>query len=318
MADKKYSLVSDEPITIPSSAADKLISSRDGLSSLLYIYLMRNGGKCSLSEIASKLGKSESDIERAFSVLISLGLCAGEPPKPEPEKPDELPQYTAEDVIAEMKNGAEFPFLVEEVQKALGRMLSSDDLIRLFGIYDHLGLPPEVILLLVNYCADEFRERYGGQRRPTMRYIEKAAFSWERDGICTLELAEARVGYLINRKSISGRIKTVLGISGRQLTSSEQKYVDSWADMGFPIETIEIAFDRTVMRTGKLAWNYMNTILKSWRSAGLITPEQVMSEGGARKPVKNAPPAAQTHVSDEDTRRMRRLIDEMKGGQNNE
>ena len=38
------------------------------------------------------------------------------------------------------ENGAVFPTLVDEVQRALGRILSSEDLIKLFGIYDSLGL----------------------------------------------------------------------------------------------------------------------------------------------------------------------------------
>ena len=37
-----------------------------------------------------------------------------------------------------------------EAEKALGRVLSDNDLRVLFGIYDHMGLPADVILLLLN------------------------------------------------------------------------------------------------------------------------------------------------------------------------
>ena len=43
----------------------------------------------------------------------------------------------------------------------------------LLGLYDFLGLPAEVILLLVNHCVQTFRVRYGEGRRPTLRQIEK-------------------------------------------------------------------------------------------------------------------------------------------------
>ena len=72
-------------------------------------------------------------------------------------------------------------------------MLSSAELMTLFGIYDNLGLPVEVILQLITRCLQEYEERYGTGRKPTMRYIEKAAFIWEKNGIYTLEQSESYI-----------------------------------------------------------------------------------------------------------------------------
>ena len=315
MAEKKYSIASDAPLSISADAAEKLISSGDGNASLLYIYLIRKKGEASPADVSRELKCSPSETDRAFDKLVSLGLVNSAPEKKTtPAAAEELPSYTAEDVKNELENNAVFPVLVSEVQARLGKILSSDDLLRLFGIYDSLGLPPEVILTLVNHCISEFDERYSGSRRPTMRYIEKAAFSWERDGIYTLELAEEYIKRTVERRAKGRRIVSVLNINDRPLTASERKYVDKWSDMGFPPETVEIAYDRTVLRTGKLSWNYMDSILKSWYSKKLFTPEEVMTEN-VRQPAntgkskKNGVPS-QTATPD-DISRMRKLIEEM-------
>lgn len=315
MAEMKYSITTDTPLSISADAAEKLISSGDGNAALLYIYLIRKKGEASSADVSRELRFSLSETDRAFDKLVSLGLVNSAPEKKSsPAAVEELPSYTAEDVKNELENGAVFPVLVSEVQARLGKILSSDDLLRLFGIYDSLGLPPEVILTLVNHCISEFDERYGGSRRPTMRYIEKAAFSWERDGIYTLELAEEYIKRAGERRAKGRRILSVLNISGRPLTASERKYVDRWSDMGFPPETVEIAYDRTMFRTGKLSWNYMDSILKSWYSKKLITPEEVMTENVKQpankgNPKKNGVPS-QTATPD-DISRMRKLIEEM-------
>lgn len=314
MTDKKFTIASDSGITISASAAEKLIASADGLAALLYIYLLKNNGESSVAKAAITLKAKDQDIEKAFETLIGLKLVT---PRDEPVKikpvHDELPSYTVQDIKNELENGTLFPALVSEVQNCLGRILSSDDLMRLFGIYDSLGLPPEVILLLVNHCVSDFRHRYNGQRLPTMRYIEKAAFSWERDGICTLELAEEFLRRYAERRSRSGEIKSVLNLGSRPLTASEQKYIDAWADMGFPPESIEIAYDRTILRTGKLTWKYMNSILKSWKSKNLITPDEVSKENLSATPhtsPKNSSDVSGTVTAD-DIQRMRRLIKDM-------
>jgi len=316
--DRKLSVKKENALTISAADADLLISSRDGLASLLYIYILKNSGSVSLLSAARDLGRDEREIERAFSALSSLGLVGSGDSSSPPPSPENRPVYTADDIKQEIENGTEFPALLDEVQKTLGKILSSDELIRLFGIYDSLRLPPEVILMLINYCAEDFSRRYSGRRRPGMRYIEKAAYSWERNGICTIELAERHIKNLQERSTLLGQMKAVLQIEGRNLSPTEQKYINSWCSMGFSPETVEIAYDRTVLRTGKLTWNYLDSILKSWHSKGLITPSQVLSEN-QKKPSSHASPkhgdTGEYKTTADDIEKMRRLIDSMNKNQ---
>ena len=58
-------------------------------------------------------------------------------------------------------------------------------------------------------------------------------------------------------------------------------------------ETLAIAYDRTVLRTGALKWNYMDKILKSWNDKGLFTPEAIEAGDPAARGKRRGPaPAA--------------------------
>jgi DnaD/phage-associated family protein len=73
-----------------------------------------------------------------------------------------------------------------------------------------------------------------------------------------------------------------LQIQGRNLTPGEEKYARKWLEMGFPMESVAIAYDRTCVNTGGMNWKYINKILTRWYEAGLLTPEQI--EKGDSKP----------------------------------
>jgi hypothetical protein len=258
-------------------AARRLIGSGSGDAALLYLYILTSGGHYDREDAARHTGRSEMQMDAAMEVLARLGLVNTRDERPAPmERPDELPQYTTEDITRELQNGDTFKMLVGEVQRALGKLLSSDDLIKLFGIYDYLGLPLDVILQLVTHCKEECARRSPG-RIPTMRYIEKAAFTWEREGIFSLEAAERYLRELSKHRSAESRIAQVLGIGGRPLSASERKYIDTWTDLGFNEDAIAIAYDRTVLKTGKLTWRYMDSIIKSWHSKGLHTESEILA-----------------------------------------
>ena len=73
----------------------------------------------------------------------------------------------------------------------------------------------------------------------------------------------------------------LLQIRGRSLTAAEERYANAWLDMGFEDGVITMAYEKTCLNTGNLSWPYMNKILTSWGSAGLLTVQQV--KNGDRK-----------------------------------
>ena len=72
-----------------------------------------------------------------------------------------------------------------------------------------------------------------------------------------------------------------LQIRGRNLTPAEERYAQSWLEMGFDNEPVSMAYERTCLNTGGLNWAYMNKILQRWHGQGLHTAQAV--QAGDRK-----------------------------------
>ena len=276
--------------SIPLLTADRLIAAHDGDVALLYIYRLRTG--CADPErTARDLCRTLREIEAADEKLRRLGLSGPEAdvrPAAAPAPAEALPEYRAEDIIRRSREDGEFSAIISEASKVMGRSLSSVDMKILFGIYDYLGLPADVIMLLINYCARQYEERYGGQRRPSARAIEKEAYFWVNREIMTMEQAEEFIRRMDERRGSIAGIKNALGIKGRELAETESNYISSWLDLGFGAEAISIAYDCTVTNTGSLRWSYMNKILLNWKEKGLLTPRDI-EEKGRRRPARTAP-----------------------------
>ena len=285
MSDMKYSLPGQEVVTISGQTIDKLIRAGDGDAALLYLHILKTHGQSTSEETVSALGKNKGWVASALAVLSRLGLvkidgssASGPPPEIPQEEPLEAPRsYTTDEMKRELMEGSDFALVVEETQRSLGKVLSPDDLLRLYGIYDALRLPPEVILQLITHCIRESRLS-GGGRAPSMRYIEKAAFTWEREGVVTLEKAEEYIKTLEERRSLRGEIKRALQIKDREFSATEKRYVDSWIDMGIEAGAIAIAYDKTLVKTGKMVWGYMDSIMKSWHSKGIHTAIEALEK----------------------------------------
>jgi len=314
-----------DAVTISGAAADVLIRSGDGTAALVYLCLARCGGDVSAGRLAKTLSLPEKDVNAALERLCALGLIrragGGEAAaaKPVPEK-DELPEYSVEEIRREISSGSVFAALVKEVEKALGKLLTGDDLTRLFGMYDYLGLPPDVIYHLVRFCIDEHARRYGEGRKPTIRYIEKVAYSWEREGIKTLEDAEAYISRLERQRDRVGEILKILQIRDRLPSASERRYIEGWVELGIDPELIELAYDKTLVQTGRLAWKYLDAILKSWHAAGYRTARDVQRAEGKPPEKKTAPGqsapgrgAGSAMPDERDIQRMENLLKKLKG-----
>ena len=173
------------------AARDKLIAAHDGDTALLWLWLCRSGvynGDRAAEELCRTLG----EMDRAYEKLCRMGLYPITPDRKEaPSSPaEELPQYTVNDVLRRSSEDGAFKAVLQEAERVLGRSLSSPDMKILFGIYDYLALPTEVIFVLLNYCTELYRQKYGPGRLPSMRSIEKEAYSWANNEILTLEQAE--------------------------------------------------------------------------------------------------------------------------------
>ena len=256
---------------IPQNHVHKLLCAKNPDAALLYLYISA-GNDPAQAEQALQL--SASRLSCATAILRQLGLWAQE--KNAPIFSGERPQYSERDVLSAMDTDKSFRSIYGEVQRVLGKTLNTEELKILLGFVNYLGLPAEVISLLVNYCKERARAK-GSIRNPSLRTIEKEAYHWAEQGIDTMEEAVAFIQNQNIRRSQLGRLMQILQIRGRAFTPGEEKYAQSWLDMGFEESVLALAYERTCLNTGGLSWAYMNKILTRWHNAGLYTLEQVNS-----------------------------------------
>ncbi|MBQ7415948.1 MAG: DnaD domain protein [Oscillospiraceae bacterium] len=286
-------------ISIDSSELRRLLGAASGDAALLYLYI-RGGNDPASAEAALHMG--EGRLACSMATLRQLGLWQEE--KRTVIASGERPNYSERDVLQTMDTDPSFRSLYGEVQRRLGRQLNTEELKVLLSLVRYLGLPVDVICVLVTYCQERAR-RKGSIRNPSLRTIEKEAYAWAERGIDTMEEAAAFIqAQNVYHSRLSGLCR-LLQIRGRALTAAEEKYAASWLDMGFDDEAITMAYERTCLNTGGLSWAYMNKILTRWHEAGLHTSAQVRA--GDRKGGSNA---GQRQFDADEQAAIRRMLEE--------
>lgn len=285
-------------LQIEKAHIHKLLCAQNPDAALLYLYLKSGGSN---QQAVDKLGYSETRYACAMATLRQLGLWQEEKNL---RLPGEAPQYTEEDVLRAMDTDMDFRALQGEVQRLLGKNLTTEELKILIGFERYLGLPSDVIVLLVCHCKEQARKL--GKKRATLHQIEKEAYKWADMGIDSMEEAAAYTQRKELRFSQVGRIMEILQIRGRNLTAPEKRYVNQWIELGFEEEAIGLAYERSCLNTGGLAWPYINKILQSWHKQGLHTAQQIRS--GDRKPV--LPKGASGELGDAELAAIQKLMKE--------
>lgn len=153
----------DESVTLTAQTVKRLLDRGDGDAALLYLALLRHHGTVQPRSLAGELRWEKSRIEAAEQALRDLRLLV--PAAEEiPEPADEKPSYQRDDIARRLESSEEFRLLTAEVEKKLGKRLTTPDVGVLLGLNDYLGLPADVIFLLVNHCVERVTRKYGEGR----------------------------------------------------------------------------------------------------------------------------------------------------------
>ena len=289
--------MADQNLNIPERDWRKLLAGANGDSALLYLYL-RAGGNASQAQSALRFSDQRMAMAEAF--LKQSGLWAETPVILRPAEP---PTYSEADLIR-ARQGDQFPRLLGEVQRRMGKILSTEECKVLLSIHEYLGMSEEVVSILICYCIQRNRAK-NNPRNPSIHAIEREAYHWADLGIDTMEEAAAYMQMQLERQSKAGSLKQVLQLGDRKLTAGEEKYILQWIDWGFGAKEIEKAYEKTCMNTGGLKWPYLNSILKSWHEKGLLTLAQI--DAGDHGPAK---PGSTPQMGSMEIDAMKRMLEQ--------
>lgn len=252
---------------------ERLMPSANGAYVKVYLMALAIGVKSeemSTAEMAGKLNLLESDVVNALEYWnklgalkysreqVSFGSDVSEVQESKPQKKD------MEEIRGAMTENPELADLCTLSQEILGKTLRNKDIETLYWFYDELGLSPEVITMLLEYCVSKDKRN--------MNYIEKVAISWHENGIVTIDAADR---FINNEKEKSGyfySLRKLFGIDNRSLSKTEETYLKSWRDdLGMDENMVGLAYEYCIMQTSKLSFPYMNSIIKRWNELGIHT-----------------------------------------------
>ena len=162
--------------------------------------------------------------------------------------------------------------LMDETQRIFGRVISNNDAATLVMLHDTDGLPVDVILMLLQYCADN--------NNSSMRAVEKIGIEWGSEGINTVALAEEKIRTLTETYSYFNRVARTFGMKNIGSPTKKQLgfascWVSTWS---FSDDMLRLAYEKCVDTKGVLNMDYINGILKKWYMAGWKNPDEVVSE----------------------------------------
>ncbi len=289
-------------ITLSPEELGKLLSAGNSDAAMVYLYIKATGD-VTLKQAERNLRMNSQSLAWAESMLKRLGLMDAVVPKERFDR-QQAPVYTGEEVTAYSARDPSFQLLQGEVSRRMGRVLTTEELKTLLSLRDYLKLPPEVISMALTYCLQRleyYNKSEGKNRTITMRMLEKECYRWANNGIRTLEQAGSYIAHGMELMAPENRVKKAMNID-RPLVETEKQYIHAWLDMGFDVDAIRLAFEKTMVSTGRLAWRYMNKIMLNWHEKNIHTGREAAAEdkaaaatqqSGGKKPQGTFTPGAE-------------------------
>ena len=304
---------------VPGIVADNFLKLATGEQIKVLLYILRNSGSnCTDEEIAMNTGVSVQEAAEAVmfwqqvnvlgeeknSAALQKDIMNSTPVSPvqasmlqqqqQALKVKKAPQanrkqeLTPSEISGLMRDSADISELFKTAEGILGT-LNHTQQNSLIWMYSYLGLKKEVIITLLAYCVSIEKTNAG--------YIEKIACDWSENDINTLNSAQEEVSRMSASREYTSQIMRAFEMK-RRPTAKQSEIISQWKNIGFSMELIHYAYEKTIEQIDKLSFEYINKILLSWRSSGYASVKDVKNAEDDYKKKKKAD--AKTAALDDD------------------
>lgn len=250
---------------------------------VIYILALRMSelGNVNSKEIAKQLKLLESDVINAFiyweekkllkiSSLNEKTLAVFS--KNNMIKQDEVvnliekPTYSIIKIEEHRQNDHELRDLFTFAQTEFGGdLFDYNEINTLFGLYEWLKLPIDVIKYLISYAVLN--------NSKNMNYIEKVAIDWSEHNIKTVDDAQKYLKSLNN--SVYTTVLKACGIFDPP-AKIQIEFIDKWInEYKMDLEVILHCVDYSIILKNKTNFPYIDSILKAWHEKGLKTVDEI-------------------------------------------
>ena len=208
--------------------------------------------------------------------------------------PDIVPTY--ETVAARLLEDPALKAMFQEVQALMGKTIGYDTQAKFIMMHDTYGLPPEVILTIVDYSV---------KKGKGIGYMCKVGKNWAEEGVTTLEDANEKLEKIANTDRAWAEFTGLFSKDAPKATDNRLAYVRKWRfTFGQSSELIYHAYETMVEAIDKVNFNYMDKILTRWNEEGLRTPQEVLAAekgeapaaGKRRSRATTPPPTTRTRT----------------------
>lgn len=267
----------NESFSVPIAFIDSYLDSLSFMQVKVFLYILRySGEKKFFCDIAKDLDTDVLEIKSTIEFLKNIGLLKSKiklkkEKKAAPSIYETSLKYKKSDptfVVNRINSSSEISFLMKEAQNILGRPISNLDCAALIMFHDTDGLPIAVILMLLQYVISIGKSN--------MRYIEKVASSWGKEGIDTIEKAEKKIKKLQSQEKAWEKVRNLLELGSRAPTEKEKECCFNWVNnLKVPLDLIKEAYDRCIMLKGKYIVSYIDAIIKDWNSKKINSKDRL-------------------------------------------
>lgn len=178
---------------------------------------------------------------------------------------EQQPIYTGAEIERILTENSTLQATLNECQNIVGKVFTQNDYAKFVTLSDYYNLEDTYILLLCTYL-----KTIG---KTSVAYIYKTASELCQNNIDTLAALEQYIEKREKEASFEGKMRKLMGIGSRALSSNEKKKFAAWMELGFSSDILQLAYDQTIDASGKASVNFMDTILRAWKEKDVKTKE---------------------------------------------
>lgn len=225
----------------------------DRLAELAGVSLARTKSAVSLFEAAGLILPEDS----FAAVKIEFGEC----------KTD----ISAKEVARDIRN-EELADLIDECTALMGvGSLVTEDIKVITALATDTVLTPEYIVTLLAFL----KSTAGETKKITAKKLRAEAQKLLARDIDTLEALEAYIKDKSCEFKDEWEYRRILQLWGRAFSRTEREYVKKWAHVyAFSTAIVAEAYEIAILKTQKLSFPYMDTLLTDWYTVGCKTVEE--------------------------------------------
>ncbi|MCL1881564.1 MAG: DnaD domain protein [Oscillospiraceae bacterium] len=175
--------------------------------------------------------------------------------------------------IAELiESDPNIAYLYSRAEILYGRPLKHTEQKTFAVILAEVGVKPEVVLILLEYCASI--------DKLTPHYIKAACKDWFINrGIDDFEKADQHIRKL--KELQMAEAEFVRRTKIKDLPDNKKPLLNKWLfEFGFSLDVVYDAYQICLERTGQLEYKYLDKILANWNKHGIGAPPPESSAGG--------------------------------------